>query len=385
MKEDIRMAVYGIVCECNPFHRGHQRILDYAFEQGADAVVGVMSGDFVQRGEPAVISKYLRAEQMVRNGFDLVIELPVRFVLSSAQRFAAGAVNLLNSTGAVDVMLFGSESGSLESLSEISAFLDSEEIENAIRSLQEEGMSYPAAREKVCRERFGETADCLKGGNDQLGIEYIKAINTSGSTITPKVMLREKDGFDAHTVRDLLERGETAADLLPDDFDESLFGNRIDRRIFERAVLMKLREMSQADFSCLEDVSGGLDMRLYRSSRTAASMDELLSDVKTKRYTMSRIKRVILCAALGLKSSSDMEPPYARVLAIGKNGKEVLSRMKERSLVPFGENLKVLAGSSPFAEIYAEEEVRATDFYNLNLTEPLPVGEDFTHKLFVLK
>ena len=87
------MAVYGIVCECNPFHRGHQRILDYAFEQGADAVVGVMSGDFVQRGEPAVISKYLRAEQMVRNGFDLVIELPVRFVLSSAQRFAAGAVN----------------------------------------------------------------------------------------------------------------------------------------------------------------------------------------------------------------------------------------------------------------------------------------------------
>ena len=144
------MTVYGIVCECNPFHRGHQRILDYAYEQGADAVVGVMSGDFVQRGEPAVISKYLRAEQMVRNGFDLVIELPVRFVLSSAQRFAAGAVNLLNSTGAIDVMLFGSECGSLESLSEIAAFLKSEESEKSIRLLQEEGMSYPAARERVC-------------------------------------------------------------------------------------------------------------------------------------------------------------------------------------------------------------------------------------------
>ncbi len=107
------MTVYGIVCECNPFHRGHQLIINRAYELGADAVVGVMSGNFVQRGEPAIISKFVRAEQMVRSGFDLVIELPVRFVLSSAQRFATGAVNLLNNTGAADVLLFGSESGSL--------------------------------------------------------------------------------------------------------------------------------------------------------------------------------------------------------------------------------------------------------------------------------
>ncbi len=380
------MTVYGIVCECNPFHRGHQRILNHAHELGADAVVGVMSGNFVQRGEPAIISKFIRAEQMVRSGFDLVIELPVRFVLSSAQRFATASVNLLNSTGAADVLLFGSENGSLETLTEVASFLDGEESKEKIRLLQEKGMSYPAARETVCREELGEKADCLAGGNNQLGIEYLRALHSSKSRMEPKVILREKDGFEAHTVRSLLEQGKTALDLLPVGTDEAcLFGNLIDRQIFERSVLMKLREMSQGEFSCLEDISGGLDMRLYRSSRTAASMEELLNDVKTKRYTMSRIKRVILCAALGLSSSSDMEPPYARILAIGKNGKEVLSRMKENAEIPFGESLRVLSGKSPFAEIYAEEERMATDFYNLNLTHPLPVGQDFTHKLYVVQ
>ena len=380
------MTVYGIVCECNPFHRGHQLIINRAYELGADAVVGVMSGNFVQRGEPAIISKFVRAEQMVRSGFDLVIELPVRFVLSSAQRFATGAVNLLNNTGAADVLLFGSESGALETLAEIASFLNGKESQEAIRMLQEKGMSYPAARETVCRNELGSKADCLTGGNDQLGIEYLKALNNCQSRMEPKVILREKDGFEAHAVRSLLEQGKSASALLPAGTDEDyMFGNRIDMKIFERSVLMKLREMSQEDFSCLEDISGGLDMRLYRSSRAAASMEELLSDVKTKRYTMSRIKRVILCAALGLRSSSDIEPPYARILAIGKKGKEVLSRMKENSEIPFGENLRNLSGTSPFAEIYAEEERRATDFYNLNLAHPLPVGQDFTHKLYVVQ
>ena len=379
------MTVYGIVCECNPFHRGHQQILDFARENGADAVIGVMSGDFVQRGEPAIISKFIRAEQMVRNGFDLVIELPVRFVLSSAQRFASGAVNLLAETGSADVLLFGSECGSMETLHEIAYFLESEEIENEIRLLQQEGLSYPSAREAVCRKRFGNKAEYLKGGNDQLGIEYLRALKRCNSSMSTMVLKRHDDGYNAHSVRSLLKNGDSVIDLLPSGTDEALFNNRIDEKMFGHSVLMKLREMSQDDFSCLDDVSGGLDMRIYKASRSSVSLEDLLSEVKTKRYTMSRVKRVILSAALQLKSLSDMYPPYARILAIGKRGRDVLSRMKEMSEIPFGESLKDLSVSSPFSGIYAEEETRATDFYNLNLIEPLPMGEDFTHKLFVVK
>lgn len=380
------MTVHGIICECNPFHLGHQRILSFAREHGADAVVGVMSGDFVQRGEPAVISKYLRAEQMVQSGFDLVIELPVRFALSSAQRFASGGVNLLYDTGAADVLLFGSECGSLDTLSELSIFLDSDECSEEVRLLQQEGLSYPAARETVCRKHFGEKADCLKGGNDQLGIEYIRALRANGMNIEPAIMKREDDGFNAHTVRACLEEGVSVSEYLPEGTDEeSLFGNRIDSRLFGHSVLMKLRDMERDDFSGLDDITGGLDMRLYRASRSASTYEELLNEVKTKRYTMSRVKRVSLCAALQLKSSSDERPPYARILAIGNRGKEVLARMKERSVIPFGDSLKTLSEVSPQAELYTQEECRATDFYNLNLTRPLPVGEDFTHKLFVLQ
>ena len=380
------MTVYGIVCECNPFHRGHQRILSFAREQGADAVVGVMSGDLVQRGEPAVISKYLRAEQMVRSGFDLVIELPVRFVLSSAQRFASAGVNLLADTGAADVLLFGSECGSLDALTQTACLIETEDCEKEIRLLQQEGYSYPAAREKAVRNRLGDMADCLIGGNDQLGIEYLRALRKNGSRMMPVILKREDDGFSAHAARALLEEGASASGLLPDGTDtETLFSSRVDRRMFGHSVLMKLREMDQEDFSQLDDITGGLDMRLYRASRSAASYEEMLNDVKTKRYTMSRIKRVALCAALQLRSSPDERPPYARILAIGRNGRDVLARMKERSVIPFGDSIKTLAAASTQAEMCAGEECRATDFYNLNLTRPLPVGEDFTHKLFVIQ
>ena len=380
------MEVYGIVCECNPFHRGHQKIARLARERGADAVVGVMSGDFVQRGEPAVISKFIRAEQMARNGFDLVIELPVRYALSSAQRFAVGAVRLMEATGAVDRIIFGSETGSLQELSDAADFFSSSETENAIRAMQEAGMTYPAAREKLFCERFGDDkAQFLRGGNDQLGIEYLRALKSTGSAIIPCVVRREQDGFYAHEVRKRLDCGIGIEEMIPEGADPSVFGNRIDEKIFARAVLMRLRDLNRQDFESLPDVSGGLDMRLYRSSRTATDLNELYEAVKTKRYTMSRVKRTALWAALKLTGSPDAEPEYARILAIGEKGTEVLARMRERSAIPFGGSLRDLSSTSPFAEIFAEEEIAATDFYNLNLEKALPAGEDFTHRLFVLQ
>ena len=381
------MKVYGIVCECNPFHRGHQKIIQTAREYGADAVIGVMSGDFVQRGEPAITSKFGRAEQMARHGFDLVIELPARFVLSSAQRFSAGAVKILNDIGVVDTLLFGSECGSVQRMEDVVQLLLSKEIEDRIKDRQEEGESYPVARENVVREELGDDyVSVLQGGNNLLGIEYLRTVRMTDSNLKVKTFRREEDGLTAHLARELLKKGEDVSGILPEDSDFSCsYENPIDERIFERAVLMRLREMKEQDFASLEDISGGLDMRLYKASRSAASLEELYGNVKTKRYTMSRIKRTTLRAALQLKGSSDMDPPYARVLAIGEKGTDVLGEMKKEAKIPFGDSLKSLAQTSPFADAFAEEERRATDFYNLNRVRPLPVGEDFTHRLFVLK
>lgn len=382
------MQVYGIICECNPFHFGHSRIVQAARADGAEAVVGVMSGDFVQRGEPACCSKFDRAEAMAKGGFDLVLELPVRYALSSSEGFAEAGVNLLKETGAADVLLFGSECGDIELLKKTAAVLSGREARERIRALQEQGTTYPEAQEMFLAEIIGEEAAVtVRGGNNLLALDYLKALNAAGSAIIPRTVLRTDDGLTAHGIRERIREGKDLNGLVPDEM-AAVLGNKdgsIDGESISRTCLMALRSRTEEEFAQLSDISGGLDKRLYRAARTASSLDELLEAVKTKRYTMSRVKRVTMRAVLGLYGKGDGTVPYARVLAIGEKGNEILKRMKERSEIPFSADVRQLAEGSVAAAKLLEEEIRAVDFYNLNRRVPVPMGEDFSHRLFVIK
>lgn len=380
------MQVTGIICECNPFHFGHEKAVRAAKDLGADAVIGVMSGNYVQRGEPACMSKFDRAEAMAKHGFDLVLELPVRFALASSQRFAAAGVRLLDAIGAADTLLFGSECGDQELLREAAAVLCSPDTVDGIRKRQENGVSYPAAQEQILSVVLGqEKAVALRGGNNLLALEYLKALETEGSKLRPVTVRRIEDGLSAHGIRDRMRKGMPLEDTVPGDLipDYKEY-NGPDVNSFSRTCLLRLRDCTETDLARLPDGKGGLDQRIFRAAGKAASLDELFEAVKTRRYTMSRVKRMTLCAVLGLYGSPDVPPPYARILAIGKHGKEILAVMKEASSIPFSADVRVLEASSSLASEMIAEEMRADDFYNLNRKVPVPVGEDCTRRLFVL-
>lgn len=380
------MQVTGVICECNPFHFGHEKAAKAAKDLGADAVIGVMSGNFVQRGEPACMSKFDRAEAMARHGFDLVLELPVRFALASSQRFAAAGIRLLDAVGAADTLLFGSECGDLELLRDAAAVLCSPDTVDGIRKRQENGVPYPAAQEQILSATLGqEKAGALRGGNNLLALDYMKALETETSGLRPVTIRRTEDGWSAHGIRERMREGLPLEGAVPDDLIPGYKEcNGPDADSFSRTCLLRLRDCTEADLARLPDGKGGLDQRIFRAAGKAASLDELYEAVKTRRYTMSRVKRMTLCAVLGLYGSQDVYPPYARILAIGERGKEVLSVMKDTASVPFSSDVRALAASSSLASEMIAEEMRTDDFYNLNRTQPVPVGEDCTRRLFVL-
>ena len=179
------MKIAGIIAEYNPFHRGHAYHLEKTRELGADRIVCVMSGNFTQRGDVAVTSKWARAEMALHHGADLVVELPLTFSLASAERFARGGVALLEALGCVDTVSFGSESGDLATLQAVASFLDSGAWEEELPALLSEGISYAAARQQAVRRHWGEAAEVLSSPNDTLGIEYLRSISALGSAMQP--------------------------------------------------------------------------------------------------------------------------------------------------------------------------------------------------------
>lgn len=380
------MKVYGIVCECNPFHAGHRYLLDKACELGADAVVAVMSGDFVQRGEPAFLSKFDRARDLADNGCDLVIELPVRYCLSSAERFADAGIGILEATGTVDTVLFGSECGDLETLKKAAELTDDADILDRIDGLCETGMTWPAARSLAVEEAgYPDIAGILDGSNNILAAEYIKALNRRHSTMTPRTVRRGEVKTTAHGVRDTAANGGDVSGMVTAyALGQIRAGETPVPGYWDRIALAALRKLSSEDFSMLEDVTGGLDSRLYAASRTAASLDEFYGAVKTKRYTMSRVKRATVRAILGL-TGRDPVVPYMRILAIGRNGAQVLSEMKDRAELPFSESLRKLAQTGGDCSRTAREEITATDLYAILKETPSPAFEDYTRKLYAVK
>ncbi len=378
------MKVAAIICEYNPFHYGHRYLIEKTREVGATHIAAVMSGSFTQRGDLAVFDKYIRAKTALENGVDLVIELPTMYSLSAAEGFAAGAVGIIESLGCVDMLSFGSECGELSALREASSACEYALHTDSFHGLMKSGYSYPAALSAVVKELYtDDVSDVLKSPNNTLAIEYLNALDSMGSAIETFPAARVGAAHDsdeaaefssASLIRKMILRGEDYSRLAP-----KIEAPNADIKRLERAILSRLRAMHREDFEQLYDGANGLAERLYKAVRKAGTLDELYFLAKTKRYTLARIRRAVLCGFLGLNKGQLLTPnAYIRVLGMNKKGKEILSAAK--CSLPLDTSLKALSKTSRAAHRQAAFEERCGDLYSLAFEKPAPCGRELTAK-----
>ena len=329
----------GIVCEYNPFHRGHQKQIDLIRRNfGAQAgIICAMSGNYVQRGHPAIFGKSLRAEAALRCGADLVIELPVTTALSSAEGFASGGVAVLSRL--CDGLCFGAETADAALLQATARALLSEAFPPLLRRELAKRCSFPAARQAALAE-MGLSTRILEAPNNILAVEYCKAILRQSSPMKPIPILREGsyhaeeanlDNPSATAVRRRLGKGQDVSAFLPEAAGQIFQDAPIHTlEAGQRAILARLRTMTDAEFEALPFGSEGLWRKLMHESRKQASIEAIAASVKSKRYTRSRIDRMILCAFLGITEEVlNMEIPYVRVLGFNDRGRNILKHVKK--------------------------------------------------------
>lgn len=396
--------ICGIISEFNPFHTGHQALIEAARLHGATHIVAVMSGNFVQRGEPAAFSKWARAEMALNCGVDLVVDLPLPWALSGAENFAFGGVSLLESLGCVDWIAFGSECGDAARLADAAQCLLSPSIQDSLRTRLQTGCTFAKARQEAVRELFGDPmAELLASPNNILGIEYCKALQTLGSAILPFTIRR---GGAAHDSGGLLEDGQTPSSSqiravlrngglpgpqMPEKardiaLREIKAGSApSDPALLERAILSQLRRMDETMFSRLPDLSEGLDHRLYEASRSAGSLETLFDSVKTKRYPHARIRRLVYSAYLGIcRDELPDKPPYLHVLGFTARGREILKCAKISTKVPIITNFSdSLSLDNPSRHVI-ELESMASDLFSLSLPCIRPCGLEWTSKILTV-
>ena len=371
------MAAVGIVCEYNPFHLGHEKQLRMARELlgGNTPVICLMSGNFVQRGAPALFDKTVRARAAVECGASLVLELPVTCALSSAEGFARGAVEIFDRLGAVDTLCFGSETGDAAALVRAAEAMTAPAFTQALRLALTDGLSYPAARQRALEETLGDGA-LLTSPNDILAAEYCKALFERRSRIRPLAVRREGGYHDetpdaenpsATAVRAALLRGDGWRQLVPEAAASIYDGAaRYTLTSGERAVLARLRGMPEAEWAELPFGSEGLWSKLRRAVQTEASVEAILCAAKSKRYPRTRLQRLLLCAYLGIDAQTLLrEAPYVRVLAFDEKGRALLREMRRNGGLPI-----VNAGErGPDAEYFALE-CRCAALYGLFSENP---------------
>ena len=393
------MAVIGVVCEYNPFHLGHQRHLEKSRAALGEetTVLCVMSGDYVQRGQAAVYDKFARAEAACRCGADLVAELPLPWSLSSAEGFARGAVSLLAGLGA-DCLSFGSETGALPPLERLAEVLAEPALTERIKSLlREEGsLSFAAAREQAVRERLGEEALLLRQPNNILAVEYLKAIRSLHAALRPLPILREGAAHDGRSVgtgpcsaselRARLAAGESLAGAVPAEAEavfarERALGRELSSPdALEQAMLARLRMLQERDFERLPDGGEGLGRRLWTAVNRECGLAEILAGAQTKRYPLARLRRMCLCACLGIREGmNESTPPYARILAMTARGRAYLHERGKDAALPLLIRPGAVRELSGDCEALFALGARAHDFYALGRSrgEERRPGEDW--------
>ena len=386
------MAI-GIIAEFNPLHKGHEYILKRAGEYGP--VVCVLSGNFVQRGDTALAEKRTRALAALNCGADVVLELPVLWSMSTAQNFALGGISALKYAGC-DKVIFGSECGDIEKLCKAADILASDEFSEKLAKRLKSGVTFASARQSA-GEDCGVYPGILAGANDNLAIEYIaaaKKLNYSPEFIAVKRMGAPHDFTKVSKDAEFASASLLRKKLLEGDFDfckrymsEKAFDITVsepfsDITRLEKAILAVLRSRTIDELSVLPDLSEGVENKLFSAVRLATSLTQLYNTLKVKRYTLARIRRLVLSAFIGADNSFFMKPlNYLRVLGFGGAGEKYIKEKLSLSPVP------VITRTADFKKLdkrdYSvfETECRATDLYMLSLPAVQKCGLEYTTKI----
>ncbi|MCX7841588.1 MAG: nucleotidyltransferase [Clostridia bacterium] len=417
------MKVLGLIVEYNPFHNGHLYHLQESKKlSGADCVICVMSGNFIQRGEPSIVNKWARARMALCSGADLVIELPFPYAMSSAEYFAFGAVKILDSLGIVNYVCFGSEHGSIDDLKDIAqVFVDEpHEYRSALQNELNKGLSFPAARENALTRYLScKKSPVSFSSNNILGIEYLKALIKLKSDITPLTIARVGNTYNqeqlsgeissATAIRKHIDREIKEIKPLPFSLqlpaipqessailEEEFKSGRgpVFSYHFELLILSMLRKMKASDLKQLPFVSEGLENRIKEASGNTGSLNELLESISTKRYTRTRIQRILFNTLTGMTQklfddfNNNGGPQYIRVLGFNQKGRTLLSLMSKSACLPVIIKAADFKNScNPLLGKMLELEALATDLYVLGYSNPQyrKAGQEFTQNLVIEK
>lgn len=368
--------VSAVIAEFNPFHNGHAYLLEFA-GRDSDSVIAVMSGNFVQRGDIAVYPKHLRALMALKNGADMVISLPAGWSMSGAENFAFGGVSLIKNTKIVDRIVFGAETDSAALLKNTAEIFNSDSINKPIKRYLSSGITFAAARQKAVSEISEECAEILSTPNNILAIEYLSAMNKlhfNAEILPVKRVGAQHDSFSvtgnfssASNIRKMIINGEDYTFFVPQNIVGLMKENEYsDTSLIDASLMFKLRSLSLDDIKKLPDISEGIENRIFEAIKSAESLDDLCEKIKTKRYTYSRIKRIILSACFGIDASYiKKEPPYIQVLGVNNTGKELLSEIVKKADIPVLVSAKDINALEGYAKTVFETEAVADDLYGL--------------------
>lgn len=354
------IIITGIITEYNPFHKGHKYHLENAkIDTEADSVVCVMSGNFMQRGIPALIDKWKRTEMALKNGVDLILELPLVYSMSSAETFAFGSVSLLNSLGVIDYLYFGSEEGNIDSLTKISDTLvcEPKEYRTILKKYLNQGLPFHLSRANALEDylKSDNIKEILSNSNNILGIEYIKALKSLDSNIIAKTLKRNGSSYNDKNLDSLFSSATSIRNSLRNNSIESIKDALTTasyeiihdlscsnyRFVFEEDMFkyIKYKLLTNGNtLSNLPDISEGLDNKILKELLNSNSLEELILNSKSKRYTYTRINRILAQSFLNLENYDLLKlskeiAPYARVLGFNSKGRNILKNIKENSNV----------------------------------------------------
>ena len=404
--------VVGIIAEYNPFHNGHSyHIQNTKVLTGADFVVAVMTGNFTQRGNTSVVDKWEKTKMALNGGADLVIELPTIYSISSAENFANGAIKILNTLGIVDSISFGMEADDISTLNNISnvLYMEPPEYKAILEHELSKGSSFPKARENALMMYLNDIkryANVLKGSNNILAIEYLKALKKQKSNLVPIGVKREKvyynstkiiDEYASATgIRNLLLHNqlEEVRKVVPAKTYSILLNNIrqgtyvLDITTYNNEIIYKLRSMTVKEIANLPDVNEGLEYLIKDASNKTNNLIELINKVKSKRYTQTRVQRILLYALLGI-NKKDMEiskkmTPYIRVLGCSENGKMLLSQINSKAKVITSFKKFEKSNKNRKIKRMLEIDKKATDIYTLGYKKESKAGLDYTKGLILM-
>lgn len=395
------MKNYAIISEFNPFHNGHAYLVKRCREHGATHITAIMSGNFVQRGEPAIFPKHIRTLTALKNGVDLVIELHLPFAVSNAQQFAENGTSVADAMNCVDCIAFGSECGDITSLNELSSLIISENFQKKLKEQISTGISYPSALTNTMKIINPSLVPLMSEPNNILGIEYIKAVYKLGSPIKPVTFKRIGDSYNdtsassefasAASIRRLIYENKSFKKYVPENSVDILLseiekGNIASLSENERGFILKLRQMSANDIAAIADVNEGLENRIKTAVMNSTSLEKIIERTKSKRYTYARIRRILLACLLNIKKSYLTEKaPYIRVLGFNSRGAEILSCVKQKSVVPLITKIRKAESLSPAEKAFLALEINAGDIYYTFTKNIKPCGEEYRNGIVTIK